>query len=291
MSIVVHRRAIVLLATVTCVATIITAAIGYATALTASASGVEAGTAKLLAERVFFVGIVASLVVIITSIAVVLRSIWISARLQKLVEMSRMSGFSTTSGLNRLGEIGRQIAELYAPMADVSNKKSRKISALTALTQSVMEMTSQPVLVVDASGVVTHVSGSALDRAERNRTQIVGQHLDTVLPQVDVSAALRELQRTRAPVRQEREDHKPLELRPILNSAGELAYAVVLLSPADARELKGAAASEPAERRAPRAGPRGRTGLLARLFGQSARGLTGSSGTPPDASSGPDISS
>lgn len=284
MSIVVHRRAIILLAAVTSAATIATAAIGYATALSLSTSASDVGTAKLLAERVFFVGLVGSLVVIITSTAVVLRSMWISARLQKLVEMSRMSGFSTTSGLNQLGEIGRQIAELYAPMADVSNKKSRKISALTALTQSVMEMTSQPVLVVDATGVVTHVSGAALERAERNRAQIVGQHLDTVLPQVDVSAALRELQRTRAPVRQEREDHKPLEVRPILNSAGELAYAVVLLSPVDAKEIKGAAASELAERRTPIAGPRARTGLLARLFGQSARRLTDSSRTPPGAS-------
>lgn len=263
MSIVIDRRSIVVLTVVACVATLAAAGIGYGTISAVAAD------AKIPAERVLFSGIVAVIVVIATSVTVLLRSLWISARLEKLVEMSRISGFPATAALTRLGEIGQRIAALYAPLADVSNMKSRKISALSALVESLIDATPEPVLVVDATGMISHAGREMLEESGTSRTNVVGLYLDTVISNAGTAAALREMRTAHAPAQQDRDDRPPLKFTPILNSAGELTYALVMLSPADMKDLQAAAQSaQPARRERP-ATPRGR--LMTRLFGSTSR--------------------
>lgn len=266
MSIVVTRRAILILAVIACVATLVVAGIGYGTALSVAN---DAPTVKVQAERVLFVGIIAVIVVVAAAATVVLHALWISARLEKLVEMSRISGFPATAALTRLGEIGNRIAALYAPLADVSNMKSRKISALSALVEALIDATPEPVLVVDATGMISHAGREMLEESGTSRTNVVGLYLDTVIPNAGTAAALREMRTAHVPAQQERKDRPSLKFTPILNSAGELTYALVMLSPADMKDLRTAAqTAQPPRRERPTTL---RAGLMSRLFGSASR--------------------
>ncbi|TVQ19985.1 MAG: hypothetical protein EA382_15715, partial [Spirochaetaceae bacterium] len=227
MTLLVRRRALISFSIVTVIVAVgIAAAAHVVIGSVQDAPGVEwPGEAKILAERVLLLGIVGAVVVVAACIAIVSRAVQLSVQLQKLVEMNRLTGFSPEEGLNRMGDVGQKIVVLYRQLSEVSNKRSLKISALTALNEYLLAESKQHIAVIDASGHVVQMSNPL---AERGR-KMLGVHLDSLIPDAQTNSAVLEMNRTRAQVVRERQGDSIL-FTPVVNRAGDVAYGVVTLT-------------------------------------------------------------
>ena len=208
----------------------------------AQSDSAAAAEAKLLAERVLFSGIVATLIVLSGGIAVIIRSVKLTQLLDKLVAMNRMSGFSPESALARLGDVGDRIATIYHQVSELSEKKSRKISGLTALNELLLNVSDQMVMIVDAAGHVLQASRPLLERLDRARGEIVGVHLDDLLPGANIDAAIREASQTRSAVVRERHGDS-IVFDPVINSDAEVSYLVAVITKSVSDDIKSVAIS------------------------------------------------
>jgi transcriptional regulator with PAS, ATPase and Fis domain len=183
---------------------------------------------KVLAERVLFVSIILTLVVVAVSIVAVLSTRNLNLVLDRLIEMNRLSGATPDAALARLGDVGVKIASIYAGVSELSTKKSRKISALSALNDMLLSIADASILIVDAAGRVVRVSETLAKQLGVAAPQLAGRFLDDLYPGADVESAIREATTSRAPVVRET-DGKSLHYRPVVNRDGEVAYLLALL--------------------------------------------------------------
>ena len=256
------RRRSLLLALVTAVtATLVVAVVAYIAIRFVAPPGDP--TAKIASERVLFVSIVASAVCLSVQLAVLLRATRLSNQLDRLVEMNRLSGYSAEVALNRMGDVGPKIATLYAQMSELSEKKSRKIAALTTLNDYLMTVMSQLVIVADATGRVVQASKPVLDRLEKARNEVVGQHIDDLIPNAEVASAIREMDKSHMPVVRERRGDS-LVFSPVIDRDNHVAYLVVVLTRTVTDEMKGVQA--PRRNGKEEVSAPSRTRLLSRLF-------------------------
>ena len=169
MTLLVRRRALVVFTVLVVFVTLAVALHAYL-AVSAVAEGLLG--AKLAAERVLFVSIIASMLTLSLGIALTVRAITLSAILDKLVNMNRMSGFSPEIALERLGQVGEKINQLYRQASELSAKKSQKIGGMSSLLEHVMSNAEQLFLVTDPSGDVIYASAALMKRCERTRAEI-----------------------------------------------------------------------------------------------------------------------
>ena len=203
--------------------------------ITAVASG--GLEAKVAAEQILFISIVFAAVVLIAGTAVIVRAVSFTAILDKLVGMNRMTGFTPELTLNRLGEVGRKITLLYRQASELSAKKSRKIGGLSALVEHLMTLSGELVIVSDSAGKVVHASKSLIEGIGKPRSQIVGTALTDLIPEADVSAAVRSTARTRDPF-VVKTNGDSVVFNPIFSSDGEVHYMVALLTKAATGEMR-----------------------------------------------------
>ena len=235
MTLLVKRRSLLLFATGGVVVTVTVAALAYAAIRSLdAASGVEA---KLLAERVLLVGIIGSSLMAVLGVVVAVRAFRLSAQLDKLVEMNRLTGFSPEVALGHMGDVGAKIRALYAQLSDLSEKKSLKISSLMALTDHLLATTRDMIVVADASGHIVRTSRPLLDRLGENRKDVVGLHLDSLIPGAEAGSAIIEMSRTRTPLVRERRGDS-LVFTPVINRAGDVTYLVATLTRTVTNEMR-----------------------------------------------------
>jgi PAS domain-containing protein len=227
--------------------------------------------AKGAAESILFASIVvASLFLLLVGIMIG-RSIHVSRELEKLVEMSRYSGFSPETSLRRLGTLGERLNAVYRNANTVSEHKSVKISALSALSDFLVSNLPGPVMITDITGTIVETSRVLQERLELNRNELIGTSFHAAVaepPWADVEA---ELVRMHGPVSRKTPAGE-MTFYPIENRVDEIAYVVCSLDKPDRfrmlkRTDRGAGAA---------AGPgnAGRTGfrrLISTLRGQVGR--------------------
>jgi PAS domain-containing protein len=220
--------------------------------------------AKVAAERALYVGIVTSLVVVLAALLTWLRSFRMSTALDRLVEMNRLSGYSPDRALKRLGDIGPKIADLYAQLSDLSDKKSRKIASLTSLNDYLLSVMSQLVVVTDATGRVVQASKPVLERVSKSRSEVIGVPIDDLIPNADAVTAIREMDRSHVPVVRERRGDS-LVFTPVIDRDNRVAYMVVVLTRNVTDEIRKGPRTSAGEARTPARTPT-RKGFLSRLF-------------------------
>jgi PAS domain-containing protein len=183
---------------------------------------------KAAAERLLFVGFVVSLALLAGAGAVFTRSIYLSRRLDKLSEMTRMGGHSPAPALSRMGELGRRIRRLYEELLEISDRKSDKISALTAANETVLRVTARPVAILDARAVVLRANRAMLELLQRQPSEVVGSSAEELFEDAGVSAALERLTTVREEISLAwREAH--ISLIPVYGRGGTLSYGVCVV--------------------------------------------------------------
>ena len=232
---------------------------------TAAPAPSGAASAKLLAERVLFVGIVCAGFVVVISLAVAHRAFRLTGLLDRLVQMNRLTGFSADVALNRLGDVGRKISQLYAQTLTLSERKSRRISALHSLVTILLAEADDMVVVADVAGRVAYVSRSLVERLKVGANAVTGQHLDELIPDVDAAGVLREMTRTRTPVARERKGDR-ISFRPVVDADGQLTFVIATLSRSVTEDIRRAVEAQPEGSPAAARAPAPAKGLIGRFL-------------------------
>ena len=187
---------------------------------------------KFVAERLLFVAVVVAAMVVTATVGLSVRAVSLTNKLEKLVSMNKMTGFSPQAALSRLGDVGEKIASLQRQTVELSAKKSRKIAGLTSLMDHILSMSTSMVLVSDVTGTITHASRSLVERLDVSRNLLIGTELRIVFGTLDLDGALRSIRRSRGPATVPGADS--LILTPIYSQDGEVHYVVIVINRAQA---------------------------------------------------------
>lgn len=188
-------------------------------------AGGSAQDLRLAAESFFFLAIVAAVLVAAAFLFAALRGRSVERELEKIVQMTRHSGFSPSENLRRLGGIGERIAELYAYLDDLNERRAAKISSLAATVDYLLANTDHPLVIADASGKITHVSRRFAERRGERAEPVLGQRIGEVFPDLDYRSRLLRLERSRAPV-EATHGSRRIWLFPVFNKNGDLAAVI-----------------------------------------------------------------
>lgn len=159
---------------------------GWRTVSLTAGDGNKAG-----AEQLLFGGIIAAIALGAIGVYLVRRSLKMSRILKKVAAMNAMGGFSPRDAFLRLGEVGVTLNTIFARTVELSEKKSRKILAMSELVEHLLSTIKRPLLVANAAGTIVHVSRSVLESGGISRMLIEHRPLDEVLPGLDFPEAVR----------------------------------------------------------------------------------------------------
>ena len=219
-------------------------------------TGSGAASARLDAEALLFGAIVATLAIGIAGLGLMLKAVNVTARLNRVIELSRFGSVSIQHNLARLGPLGKQLERLYHSLGELGEKRALKISALSGACGFLLDNIDRAILVADPQGVITEASRAYLEQAERR--EMKGRPLAEVISSESFAKLAARVEHTRSLVAIE---EPPAQLFPVFNREGELAAVICVM------DDKPLATAQTAALAAPRA--RGR--LWGRLLESSRR--------------------
>lgn len=250
---------------------------------------------KELAERVFLVGIVGTLVLIGGLLAVVRDSVNLGSVFKRLSAMHRMGGDQIQIELRRLGMVGEQIGSLYQSINELSARKTTRLSGMNALLNLIVGRADANMLIVNAGGRIYQATPAALKTFELTQSEIRDLPVDKLIEKELFTETAAGISRKGGPYRIG-EDRDSIVVLPVINDQGLVAYYVYLLGNDARDELKRNPLEprKPREREDDRSEPNGNeadrdtgdnamrrarrsnvvTGLLSRLRGKRGNGRT-----------------
>ena len=232
MLLLIRRRTITLLAVVSITISLGMGAVGYLAIL--HATDLDAGGFKLLAERLLFGGILATVLMLGTALYVAVETINLNAVFRRMAEMHRMGAAQMTASLRRLGEVGTHIRTLYDNINFLSARKSTRIVAMNGLVTTILSRSPRRILVVNAAGAVYRSSPAALKHLDRPAAEVAGKHIDTLVD-AEVFSVMSARVAGTVGLHVAAEGEDPVVVLPVTNDRGQVAYYVYLLGD-DARE-------------------------------------------------------
>jgi hypothetical protein len=231
MTLLIRRWALVLILLLSIVVALVPAAVGYG--LLRNAVDLSSAEAKVGAERLLFVAIVAASGLVATLIVALLNVFHMSTALARIADLHRVGGYAVEPALARLGDVGESITQMYAQLTEISERKSTRIAAMNALLNVILARNSVRLLVVDPRGEVFRATPAALKHLNMAVAEVLGEPVDTVIPDVEFSRIRAAIGRTGEPWAAE-ESSASVSVQPVLNDRGEVGYYVFYLG-SDAR--------------------------------------------------------
>lgn len=221
MTLLVRRRTVVVLVLVTVLAVLVTGIIAYLAVMKTTL--LDAREIKILAERVLLTAFVTTTLVIV-AIGLVLREVvFINNVLGRLIDMNRAGGTHTEVALNRLGEVGHQIALLQQQISTLSAHKSTRISAMNGLLNAITVRSTQKMLVVNAAGLIYRTTPSVPAMLDKSTAEVTGKHIDTVIESETFTGTVAAIEKS-GKVHFFEERKKPVAVVPIQNDQDLVAY-------------------------------------------------------------------
>lgn len=191
--------------------------------------------AKGDAEDLLFVGLVASVLVVIALIIPLAESRKRHRELDLLLDILRNDGSINWERIDRFELFGEKIKAILREMSDSSDRKSARIAALSMLAKATMELMDRPVFVVGLDGKLFAMAAVLREDARfAGATEGVTQ-LSDIFPDVDLREVLQDADRSHAPV----ERSGPKLFVPIFSRGGEISLFLVVLSSGSSMEWIG----------------------------------------------------
>lgn len=187
----------------------------------------EAGN-KVLAERLFFLGLLAGGIIVFFFFTLRFRARRWIRELDKVVELARMRGELPEERLASLGIIGNSIQSLYREISEVSERRANRIRLLIALTDGLLRFVETPLLVAETTGRILSVSQQVQERFKESSFSPVGRLLNEVFPDLNFKSVLQEAIETHSAVELTLEK-ETLTFYPLLDRTNTPAYFIVLL--------------------------------------------------------------
>ena len=133
---------------------------------------------KFYSERIFLSGLAGGVIISVTGAGIVLNSRRFGKALDKLLIMSRNSGYSPDAGLRKLGKTGVQIADILSEMNRIGEMRALRISALHNLCEIMMKTSDRAVAVVTSSGEIRYCSKSFAKKYSRESENMIDHMID-----------------------------------------------------------------------------------------------------------------
>ncbi len=179
MILLVRRRTLMILIFAAVAFALAMSVLGY---LAVDANGeLSASERKALAERILFVGIVGSSIVLAGLGAAAYDTVGLNSLLRRLSDMHRMSGDQLHLALRRFGSVGDQLGHLYDNINALSDRKSRRIAAMNSLLTTILAHSEKRMLIVNAAGDVYKATTQALEHLERPAPDVVEKPIDSII--------------------------------------------------------------------------------------------------------------
>jgi hypothetical protein len=201
-------------------------------------AGGVSGTAQ--AETTLFLGIVFCILILLVFTALLLKSFNVSRELDKLISLAQSGSISIEESLRRLGPLGGKIRLLQGRIQELSERRSLRISSLSATLDFFLNNTGLSLLVLDLAGGIEAASRGFLEQNKKQAAEVVGRHIGEVDPESPFPEVVARMEREHAPVGQPGKDR--LTYYPVYNRRSELANLIAVQGPEELRLLKAEAA-------------------------------------------------
>ena len=181
---------------------------------------------QFLAERILFLTLIFAIVATVLFFHMLRKSRNILKELDKIIELSRFSRFSSDLSIQKLGPLGDKVALLYNQISELSEKKTLKISALHNLNDFLINNIQLPLLITDVTGTIVHASKQYLDSNEKNRSEVLDASIQQLYQEIDIKNIILMLIKNKAPIENESISNTHVSFFPILNREGSITYVV-----------------------------------------------------------------
>ncbi len=174
------RRAYALLAAVVAIAAVLSNAILAYRSLFAFGFKTEA-------ESALFTALIAAIVIIVSVSAALAASAETVRRLHRLAELTALSGAIPQNRLRALGDLGEAIARVSGELERISEEKTHKIRAQNELIERLLDVTDEPLLVVDKRLVITKANASCSRIYHLEEGSLLNRPLASIFPDLTVT--------------------------------------------------------------------------------------------------------
>ncbi|MFW5747218.1 MAG: hypothetical protein ACOCX6_00320 [bacterium] len=159
-----------------------------------SAAGLSADRARFLGEILLYVSLTGSVLAATVFGFIVYRNRNLLKELDRAVEMSLYSNFDPVRTVSRMGPIGEKITDLYKNLSQVSEMRSLKITALSALGDLLIGNIEFPAAVFDLEGELVKMNPQFRERilGEKNRRSGNIRDVDASLPIEEIIEGMNE---------------------------------------------------------------------------------------------------
>lgn len=188
--ILIRRGKLVAYAALVVVAVVGLGAVGYATVRWG-----ELGV-KAAGERLLYLGIVASVIVVAATAWLLADHISFNRQLDRAAGMVRREGRLPDQKIRRLGVVGDRIAVLFDQLGAKNEALRNRIDAQRQVIEFETKNITQPMCITDVRGTVLYVTTAMLNRFDRPIGEVAGRRLQALVSDLDIDYVVRILDRT-----------------------------------------------------------------------------------------------
>lgn len=187
---------------------------------------------KVAAERFLMVSALVSLLTAVIGLVLYRKSQDLDRTLRRALERVSQSSFSVRGyfASARLGELGNILAEIFFQVEELSEKKSLRIGALNALTQTLLNRLTDRVVITNGAGEIFQWSKSVprSEGDESGTSALAGKTIDTFLKGLDIDVMVNHFYREETPYRFVAESGKSTAY-PVFDARRNLTYCICIL--------------------------------------------------------------
>lgn len=195
------------------------------------------------AETLLFLGVVFCILILLLFAAVLLKSFNITREMDKLIFLTQTGSGSIEESLRRLGPLGGKIRLLQDRIQELSERRSLRISSLSATLDFLLNNTEMSLLVLDLTGGIEAASRSFLERNKKRAEELLGRHIAEVDPEVSFPEVVARMEREHAPAGQPGKDR--LVYYPVYDKKSQLANLIAVQGSEELRLVKAATEARP----------------------------------------------
>ncbi len=193
-------------------------------------------TIKFYLENVIFYAVLGVLLLTILLVVTIVNSRSIFRELDKIAEISRQGTQPVHIHLKRLGALGAKISEINHNLDVFNIKKSLKISALTNLSNFLIDNLGLSVIILDGEGRVDKISPKFAEEMHLADKDFKDTFIEDIFNEIDTRTLINNLRHSKSvavrtqlkPIAGANTEEIVLIFYPLTNSQNELTYCVGL---------------------------------------------------------------
>jgi PAS domain-containing protein len=184
---------------------------------------------KIAAERLLFVAVVGTLLVLALAAHIYLRRIRIERTLRRISTLGGTASPALQLRAAPLGSLGETLEFLYRRILEINDKQALKLSGQSELISLLISGSDAPLAVTDVTGTILYLSDKYEKRSEKTRAKLLGSSIEEVESEIVVPMIMQELENYRGSDSGEKEGEQKRKKRsftvlPILNKQGSVSY-------------------------------------------------------------------